>query len=165
MNNQSKLFNGYRNGMITLLVMSVIIVSVIFINYGNTVDKYLEKNNIETKIYQLKTHYDFFRFDSAFPPLKEIPLIVLKLGYYSIILIYSLFFLWLLFHAFSTYSKLFYNKGAKFLMVLETLFILFIFILIINPGLNIWLSVVTFLCIAFVLIMTLMYWYAIKYKK
>ncbi len=166
MNNYINLFKGYRKSLFILLVIPVIIISCIYINYGETIDLHLERNKTITKIYQLKTHYDIFKLDTEFSSMNPMPIIVMKLGYYSSIMYYILFFGWLLITAALTYLNLSFNKGSRSTMLLETFLLLVIFVIIVSPGLSIWLSILGFLIIAFLIAIILMYWfYAIRYKK
>ncbi|MGM0408935.1 MAG: hypothetical protein ACQERU_13215 [Bacteroidota bacterium] len=157
-----QLFNSLKRNLLILLLLPVISIVLIYIVYGNIIDNFLIEEQIINKLHQLKTHIDIFNSNVVLIPLNPIPQIVFKIGYAATVFIYIIFFVWLIINLLSTYYKLSNRVGSKFLMLIELFIILGLYLIIINPGLNILLSVTGFLVIAFVMTIILMYWILVK---
>lgn len=145
-----------------LLVISIIpitIISCIYIGYGEIMESNIEGGTAFIRIHQLKMHYDFFK------DLIILPAVVKNLGYYSIVSLYSLYFIWFILSFTLAYKELSNHTGSTVIILFELITLATLFIYSINPGLNRWLSVLIFFLLIIYLIMTLLYWYYRRFNK
>jgi len=161
-NHNIQLLTSLKRNLLTLFVVPVLSIVMIYIFYGNIIDNYLTEEQAINELHQLKTHFDIFNSNVVLIPLNPIPQIVLKIGYVSTLFVYIIFFTWLIINLLSVYYKLSNRVGSKLLMLIELLIILGLYLIIINPGLNLLLSVTGFLIIIFVMTMIFMYWTLVK---
>lgn len=161
-NHNILLFTNLKRNLLILFVVPVISIVMIYIFYGNIIDNYLAEYQSVNKLHHLMTHFDIFNSNVVLFPLNPIPEIVFKIGYAATIFIYIIFFAWLIINLLSTYYKLSNRVGSKFLMLIELLIIICLYLIIINPGLNLLFSITGFLIITFALAMILMYWILVK---
>lgn len=141
MNSSINQINNWKRNLVPLLAIPIIILGFTYISYGNIFDKILSQQIISSRFFQLNTQLLIFKNEYDVIILDNLPLTVLKIGHYSVLLTYILFFFWILVYTISTYAYLAFRKGMKFLMLLELMAILAIFIYSVNPGLDMWISI------------------------
>jgi hypothetical protein len=147
----------FKSNLFILLAVPVVVLSMIYISYGKIIEAFLLAHPDIVKLYQLQTQINIFA------SRLDLPIHVKALGYYSTIFIYILFFGWLVSHGYQSYKKLSHREGSKAAMLLETITILSIYILIISPGLLIWISLIGYCLITAIIVIIIFYWiYAIK---
>lgn len=151
--------NWLINNLILLLILPLTVVSIIFINYGDAVDKVLSKNQELLKLFQLKTQLIVLSYDI------EIPTHVKSLGYDSVIFLILLFFTWLLTHSFYSYLQLSQQSGSKASLFFETSLLLVIFIFLVSPNLPLVIIVLGYSAISAQIMLIALYWgYSLKQK-
>ncbi len=148
--------NWLINNLILLLILPITVISVIFISYGEVIDKVLLKNPVLFKLFQLKTQLKVLSEI-------EIPSHVKSLGSYSVIFIILLFFTWLLSHSFYCYLQLSHKTGSKALLFFETIILFLIFIFILCPNMPLVISILGYAVLAAQIILIGLYWgYSLK---
>lgn len=151
--------NWFINNLILLLLLPLTAISIIFINYGNEIDKVLSINPLLFKLFQLKTQLTVLSYDL------ELPSHVKSLGYDSIIFLIILFFTWLFTHSIFCYLQLSQQSGSKARLVFETILLLLIFIFIVSPNLPLAIIVLGYSALAAQIILIALYWgYSLKQK-
>jgi hypothetical protein len=166
MSNEINLIHNYKRSLITLLSIPIILIGCIYISYGELFDSIIMQHHSPLKFYQLHVHLAVFNGEFFQVPLKPLPQVTASIGYYSVITIYILFFAWLVLFATSSYLQLTQQTGSKNSIIVELSMILTIYILLISPELNLWLSLIGYIIIAVVLVMLSLYWiYEIKTKR
>lgn len=150
--------NWFAKNMVLLLIFPLIVISFVFINYGEEIDKVLLRNPSLFKLFQLKTQLKVLSEI-------EIPSHIKSLGYDSVIFIFILFFSWILTHSFYCYFQLSRNEGSKSLLFFETMLLLLIFIFIVSPHLSLMIIVIGYAFLAVQIILIGLYWgYSLKQK-
>jgi len=151
--------NWLINNMILLLLLPLTVISIIFINYGNVIDKVLQKNPELFKLFQLKTQLKVLSYEIEMPSHIKI------LGYDSVIFLILLFFTWLLTHSFFCYLQLSRQSGSKSRLFFETILLLLIFIFIVNSNLPLAIIVLGYSALAAQIFLIALYWgYSLKQK-
>lgn len=151
--------NWLINNLILLLILPLVVVSIIFINYGDVIEKVLSKNTALFKLFQLKTQLIVLSYDI------EIPAHVKSLGYDSVIFLILIFYTWLLTHTFFCYLELSQQSGLKARLFFETILLLLIFIFIVSPNLPLAVIVLGYSALAAQIILIALYWgYSLKQK-
>ena len=158
MNTGLDIIKGWKRILNSLYIIPMVLVGCIYINYGEVFDSVLTQQNIISSFFELQTQLALFSNEFEQELLASLPKVVLNIGFYSIVLIYVLFIIWLIISTVSNYMKLSYGQGFKVLMLLEIITILTMFILFINPGLNLWLSLFVYLIIVFNVFLIVVYW-------
>lgn len=156
-------FFVFRNRLIkNLLLLSLLpltVLAVIFISYGEVIDKILSKNPELFKLFQFKTQL------KVLSEIK-IPSHVKSLGYDSVIFIILLFFTWLLTHSLYCYLQLSHKAGSKALLFFETMLLLLIFIFIVSPHSSLIIIVLGYAFLAIQTILIGLYWgYSLKLNE
>lgn len=158
-NNLVMFRNWLINNLILLFILPLAVVSIIFINYGDVIDKVISKNTELFKLFQLKTQLKVLTYDI------EIPVHVKSLGYDSVIFLILLFYTWLLTHTLYCYLELSQQSGSKARLVLETILLLLLFIFIVSPNLPLSIIVLGYSALAAQIILIALYWgYSLKQK-
>jgi len=151
--------NWLINNLIILIILPLTVTSIIFINYGDVIDKVLQNNPELFKLYQLKTQLKILSFDI------EMPSHIKSLGYDSVIFLILLFFTWLLTHSFFCYTQLSQQLGSKARLFFETILLLLIFIYFVSPDLPLAVIVLGYSAVAAQIILIALYWaYSLKQK-
>lgn len=165
MSNEINTINNYKRNLITLLTIPLILIGCIYISYGKIFDGIIIQQSGSLKFYQLQVQLSIFQNEFSQVPLKGFPHLTAKIGFYSVIAVYFLFYVWLLLFTVSSYLHLSQQTGSKISILVELSMILVIYIILINPGLNLWFSIFSYVIIAIVFVMLLLYWlYEIKTK-
>jgi len=151
--------NWLINNLILLLILPLAVVSNIFINYGEVIDKVLSKNPVLFKLFQLNTQLIVLSYEI------EMPSHIKNLGYDAIIFLILLFFTWLLTHSLFCYIKLSQQTGSKLRLFFETILLLLIFIFIVSPNMPLAIIVLGYSALAAQIILIGLYWgYSLKQK-
>jgi len=151
--------NWLINNLILLLILPLAVISIIFINYGDAIDKVLSKNPELFKLFQLKTQLLVLSYEI------DMPSHIKSLGYDSVIFLFLLFFSWLLTHSFFCYLQLSQQSGSKARLLFETILLLLIFIFIVSPNLSLTIIVLGYSAIVAQIILIALYWgYSLKQK-
>ena len=165
MSNEINLIYNYRRSLITLLTIPSILIGCIYISYGEVFDGIIMQQTYPLKFHQLHVHLAIFSGNFFQVPLRSLPQVTASIGYYSVIAIYFLFSGWLVLFATSSYLQLSQRAGSKFIILVESALILAIYIILISPNLNLWLSLIGYIIISVVVVMLSLYWvYEIKSK-
>jgi len=166
MSNEISIINNYKKRLIFLLIAPVLLIGCIYISYGELFDPIIMQYHSLFKFCQLHVHLAVFNGEVFQSQLIPLPQVTVLIGYYSVISVYILFFVWQVLFAVSSYFQLSQQSGSKISIIVELSMILAIYILSISPELNIWLFLIGYIIIAVVLIILSLYWiYEIKTKR
>jgi len=151
--------NWLINNLILLLILPLTVISIIFINYGDEIDKVLSKNPELFKLFQLKTQLKVLSYEI------EMPSHIKSLGLDTVIFLILLFFTWLITHSFFCYLQLSQQSGSKARLFFETILLFLIFIFIVSPNLPFAIIVLGYFVLAAQVILIGLYWsYSLKQK-
>lgn len=151
--------NLVTQNLVLLLIFPWTVITFIFINYGDVIDKFLSLNQELFKLFQLKTQLKVLSEI-------EIPSHIKSLGSDSVIYIILVYFTWLLTHSFYCYLQLSHKIGSKALLFFETLLLLIIYIFIVSPHFSSIIIVFGYAVIATQIILIGLYWgYSLKLKE
>lgn len=165
MSNEINTINNYKRNLITLLTIPLILIGCIYISYGKIFDGIIIQQSGSLKFYQLQVQLSIFQNEFSHVPLKSLPHITATIGLYSVIAVYFLYYVWLLLFTVSSYLHLSQQTGSKISILVELSMILVVYIILISPGLNLWFSIFSYVIIAIIFVMLLLYWvYEIKTK-
>lgn len=148
--------NWLNSNLLILFAFPILILVIIYINFGTIISAFLLNNPNLCKVWQLHSHILIFSSDI------RLPFNVKALGFNVTVFIYLLFWGLLLTNIYLCYNALSNNKGLKLEMVLKTILILAIYMFSIIPGLNIWLTIFGYLIIICTFSLISLYW---MYKK
>jgi hypothetical protein len=151
--------NWLIKNLILLLILPLTVISIIFINYGEVIEKILLKNPVLFDLFQLKTQLKVLSEI-------DIPSQVKSLGYDSVIFIILIFFIWLFNHTLYCYLQLSYKTGSRVLLFFETILLLLLFIFIVSPHFSLLFIVLGYSLLAIQIILIGLYSvYSLKLKK
>lgn len=142
-----------------LLMLSVplIILSIIYINYGEIFGAFLTKHPDLYKLFQLQTQISVFSSDI------KIPEHIKYLGYDTIIFLYLFFYCYFATYCYNTLYLLAHHKGSKGMMIIECVIFLIVYKIIVSPHLAFWFVFFGYFIASLIILIIFLYWiYAIR---